>query len=351
MKKSFSLCLSLLCLLLLACSNDSVKSKDDFDKKPIRLQLNWFHDPTFSGEYKAKELMGDGLLILEGGVNISPIQKVKAGIADIAVVGLDIALKAIDSDINRDGKSPIRVIFVDLQRNPVGWIIHPKTAEKYGMPDNLSGAKKNEWLFKQFKNGNIAPGDKRGTETTAVWVKWRNIHKLRGVNVTGVGFDPTIMLDAPDLAYPVYMNEEPYKLEELVGSPMIVFDPADDGIELYGNVIITIVDNLESEEYDINNFLEILSGAWVWVKDNQNQAFKLVRKYYPDVSEDILKSQIKTTVDFVFYQAISSGEIDLRAEGRLDQTIQALKSAGSISQKFDSSEIKKYVIPFSSREQ
>ncbi|UZJ39805.1 ABC transporter substrate-binding protein [Prosthecochloris sp. SCSIO W1102] len=316
-------------LLIIACSPSSKDDSGTLDKL-LTLQLNWFHDPTFTGEYIAKKTLGDQLIISEGGVNINPIQKIKSGLADIAVVGIDIALKAIESDINNGNKSQIRIIYADFQRNPVGWIIHPKTAQKYNLPKNISGKEKNKWLFEQFKKGNIIPGDKRGTETTAVWVSWKKSHNLTGVNVTPVGFDPLVLLSAPDLAYPVYLNEEPYKLEDKIGAPVIVFDPSDDGIELYGNVIVTTDQTLNTKKKEIINFLSALTDSWTFAKSNTSSAASTVKLYYTDVSEKTLIAQINKTIEFVFYSTPTPGKIDTKKQGKLFKTITALQEAGAL---------------------
>lgn len=332
-------------LALGGCSDNAPTTAQMSAKESLKLQLNWFHDPTFAGEYRAKELLGDELVMIEGGVNINPIQKLKSGLTDIAVVGIDIALKAIESDVAQSGKTDLRIVYVDFQRNPVGWIIHPKTAEKYSMPD-VHGIARNDWLFNQFQSGNIRPGDKRGTETTAIWTTWRSVRRLESVNVIAVGFDPTIVLDAPDLAYPVYMNEEPFKLSERIGTPVIVFDPADDGVELYGNVLITNTQTLERREKDIEEFLSVLSQAWNDVKNDREATLTLVKQYYKDVTDDVIRAQIGKTAEFVFFKTRDPGVIDLANDGRLQDTIAALQSAGTLQDSAVSDVFVKYVIPF-----
>lgn len=332
-------------LVLVGCSDTTPPAEPGQPSSPLSLQLNWFHDPTFAGEYAAKELLGDKLTIFEGGVNINPIQKLKSGLADIAVVGIDIALKAIESDIQLNGKSELRIVYVDFQRNPVGWIIHPAVAEKYGMP-NVQGKRKNDWLFEKFLAGDIRPGDKRGTETTAIWTAWRNVRKLDGVNVLAVGFDPTIVLDAPNLAYPVYMNEEPYKLGEKIGAPVIVFDPADDGIELYGNVLVTTVQALDTRSIEIQGFLSALSEGWIGIHENPEDALALVKSYYKDVSDNVVLAQIAKTVEFVFFKTNTPGGVDISNAGRLEDTVTALRLAGSLDAGSGLKLFSKYVIPY-----
>jgi hypothetical protein len=300
--------------------------------KPLRLQLNWFHDPTFAGEYRAVAENDSALVLIEGGVNVNPIQRLRAGLADAAVVGIDIALKAIESDLKSGEASDIRLIFIDFQRNPVGWVLHPRVARTLGLarPNDVTGRQRNDWLFARFRDRTIRPGDKRGTETSAVWDSWRKKRQLKGVFVLPVGFDASIVLDAPRLAFPVYLNEEPFKLAERIGEPLIVFDPADDGVALYGNVVITTAAVLQRDGRRINGFASRLGSAWLWVQDHPDSAAMLVRGYYKDVSDSVLIAQIKKTTEFVFFETTTPGKVDLAKTGRLDLTIRALQNAATL---------------------
>jgi hypothetical protein len=153
---------------------------------------------------------------------------------------------------------------------------------------------------------------------------------LKGITVVPVGFDPAVVLSAPRLAYPVYMNEEPFKLTERIGRAVVVFDPADDGVALYGNVLVTTADTLQKKRDVIAKFLASLSSSWQWVRTNPESAVNTVKPYYKNVSDAVLLSQIRRTTDFVFFGGGQPGVIDLGSGGRLDTTIQALHAAGSI---------------------
>lgn len=141
----------------------------------------------------------------------------------------------------------------------------------------------------------------------------------------------TVVLDAPRLAYPVYMNEEPFKLAERTGEAVAIFDPADDGVVLLGNVVITTDVVLEKRRADLVRFHNALEEAWTWVKQNPDSAASLVKLHYRDVSDAVLRSQIIRTTEFVFYGVDRPGAVDSANGGRLDRTIDALRGAGSLS--------------------
>jgi ABC-type nitrate/sulfonate/bicarbonate transport system substrate-binding protein len=340
----------LCCILTLtACGeSQSDSTRRGADNGNIRLQLNWFHDPTFGGEYRAAQQLGSGVKILEGGVNVNSLQRLKAGLADVAVSGIDVALKAIESDIAKDKYSPLRIVFVDFQRNPVGWILHPDVSIQLGSTavDEVSGRERNDWLFDQFRNKRIRVGDKLGTETSAVWASWRHKRGLVGITITQVGFDPVVVLDAPRLAYPVYLNEEPFKLSERIGRPVLVFDPADDGVVLYGNVLVTTDSIMRTKSAELNHFLAAVVDGWRWNQSHPDSAALLIGQYYQGVSDSVLFAQVQRTTEFVFYGGRPLGEIEVQSGGRLDQTIEALKASGALQPHSNLDSYLPYITPY-----
>lgn len=319
----------LACLLLFtfACSEEK-------PTQVIRLQLNWLHDPTFTGEYLLSNREDINLKIREGGPGIFPVAEVTTGRADVAVVGADIFLQSVAKDYTEKSSSDLVALFVDFQRNPVGWVLHPDSARRAGLNEkNIGGGKAlNKRFFEKVIDGTIRVGDKRGTETTSIWIRWRDVHKVPDdVKVVPVGFNTSIVLSAPMLAYPVYLNEEPYKLSEKIGEPVIVLDPADDGIILYGNVLITTRAFLEKNKNAIRTFQEGLRESWQKAKTDPSAAQKLVEKYYKGVSTSVLNAQIGKTVEFVFFNNSVPGNMDLKDGGQWDQTLRALQKAKLVS--------------------
>jgi len=334
-------------LILVLSINLITSCKETTELGKITIQLNWLHDPTFTGEYMITKDKEIPIVIREGGPNIYPIPEVLSGRATVAVIGSDIFLQAIDREISKGNEANIVCFFVDFQRNPVGWILHPKAAEEAGLKNDILSDKKrlNGWLFSKFKDGTLEPGDKRGTETTSIWIQWKKVHSLpENIKVVPVGFDAGIVLSAPKLAYPVYLNEEPFKLSERIGKEVIVFDPAVDGIELYGNVLITKKENIVSKENLIRDLVEKLRFGWESAKKDQSEAIKEVARYYGGVSESVLNKQVDKTLEFVFYGGNQAGEMDISENGRWHQTLLALQEADLVSPKLSFDILKKYLV-------
>lgn len=310
------------------------------------IQLNWLHDPTFAGEYHWA-LSDPSLRLVQGGPNITPLGELAAGRAHVAVVGADIFLQAIARDTASEHDAALVAVFVDLQRNPVGWVLHPDAARRAGLPNTagLSDTALNGWLFRQFARGTIEPGDKRGTETTAIWVQWRALRRLPDrVKVTPVGFDPSVVLDAPMLAYPVYLNEEPFKLAERIGRPVIVFDPALDGVSLYGNVVVTTRGYIRRHPERIHSLQTGLRSGWQKVRADMPGTAALVARYYKGVSDSTLARQLRRTVEFVTYGGALPGAMDTTDAGRWGSTLRSLQDAGVIASHISMETVKRHLL-------
>jgi ABC-type nitrate/sulfonate/bicarbonate transport system substrate-binding protein len=160
-----------------------------------------------------------------------------------------------------------------------------------------------------------------------------------------VGFDTAIVLSAPDLAYPVYLNEEPYKLTGKIGRPIVVFDPAADGIELYGNVLIVRKDYAGANPQTVKALQNLLRESWIKAANNQSEAVTFVATLYKGVSQDVLEQQISKTIEFVSYGNRQPGSMDLSSNGEWARTLSALQEAGIVSQNLNFDTVKKYLIP------
>lgn len=304
-------------------------------ENPLRLQLNWFHDPSFAAAYILNEGSPALVQVVEGGPNTSALAAVLNGYADVAVVGIDIAIKHLAERASRAESVQLRILSVDFQRNPVGWVVHPDVGKRLGLDlarwQAMAGKERNTWLLEAAKAGRIKIGDKSGTETTAVWQAWKAVHGATSVKPFPVGFDPKLVLSAPKLAYPVYLNEEPFKLAAAIGTQVLVFDPADDGVIAYGNILITSKAKLDANNQRLINFRQAYNGAWRTAVDDRALAARVVRKFYKAASDLVLTQQVEKTLDFVTYGGAEPGMIDLSPNGRLEATLNTLKLGGGIS--------------------
>lgn len=287
------------------------------------LQLNWTPDPTFSGEYLAldqgfwSDHEGLKVRIQVGGFGIDPFAPVVARKAEFAVVGADKAAIAFANG------APIRVVAVDLQRNPVGWIARSDSRVQ-SIPD-LAG------------RTDLVLGDKIGTETTAILQLMLGRTGLLGkIQPKGVGFDLAYFLQNPNIVYPVYLNEEPFRARR-AGLQIIEIDPADQengGVRLYGNVLITHRNLIEEQEQTVKGFVSGLRRGWEYARDSREKALQTLRKR-PEFASDTLDNVFDRSVEFAtsaYGVRIPPGHMEA---SRWQETLAALKEGGVLKSDVD----------------
>jgi len=311
--------------------------RDGGAKPAVTIQLNWLHDPTFVAQYRLGSSAALRVNVREGGPNVSPLAEVLAGRAHFAIVGADIFLKYLGDNPSEPGKSDLVCVFVDFQRNPVGWVLHPDVAKQLGLADAVRADPKqvNKWVAEQVRANRIKVGDKRGTESTAVWLQWRAKHSLSTKTpLVPVGFDPTIVLSAPKMLYPVYLNEQPFKLSERTNQDgkgdVVVVDPVVNGVSLYGNVIVARRDLTTTKPSLVETYQQEVRSAWEAVRADPERAAKELQARYTGVSAQTVVKQIRRTLDFVFAGGSVPGQMDQEKNGMWVLTLRALQDGGSV---------------------
>lgn len=317
---------------------------------PVVVQLNWLHDPTFVAQYMLEQGPGPKPTVREGGQGISPIAEVLGGRANFAIVGADLFLQHLAEENVEAGKSALVCVFVDFQRNPVGWVLHPDVGNVLGLRKEAVGDPREvaKWAAEMVKSGALSVGDKRGTETTSVWLQWRGAMGLPDtIPLTPVGFDPSVVLAAPKMLYPVYMNEQPLKLSHAIGRSVIEIDPRVNGVKLYGNVVICRRDFALNNQTAVRDYQTSLRRAWERVRDRPAEAAVEVAKRYTGVPAQVVEAQVRRTIDFVFVGAPSNaaGEMDLKENGLWAQTLQALQAGGSVKPTLTPKQVFESLVP------
>jgi ABC-type nitrate/sulfonate/bicarbonate transport system substrate-binding protein len=293
------------------------------------------------------EESGKGQVVIrEGGANIAPLAEVMSKRADVAVVGADIFLQRIAESLAGGQEADLMVISVDFQRNPVGWVMHPDAAKAEGLSsvEQMTAQERNQWLFDKAQSGAVSIGDKRGTETTAVWMRWAKAHGADDVKVVPVGFDASVVLSAPKMAYPVYLNEEPFKLGARIGASIVVFDPAADNVKLYGNVIVCRREMFEKEPERVRAIARVIAESWAAAKADPTKAVQRVMTVYTGVDEGVVQRQVEKTLEFVFDGVSEAGSMDLLPGGRWEQTVRTLHEAGVLKAEVTLERLKKHIL-------
>jgi len=309
----FAFCLSVGCIRKAAhCSNDVV------------LQLNWTDDPSFTGEYVAKERFWPksklNVTVKLGGVGIDPIAMIVSKNADFAIVGADKALIAISNG------APIQIISVDLQRNPVGWIARQEL--KVLTFDDIAA------------RPDLILGDKAGTETSAILqlvLKRRNLT----IKPKGVSFDFSYFISNKNVVYPVYLNEEPVRARLENKIPVVEIDPsldANGGIKLYGNVIIAHRDTVANCSDIVKELVDGVKAGWEYAQANRDDTLFIVGKYVK-LEPEYIKETVDRTVNFatnMYGRIVPAGHMEYAA---WENSLQVLKEAGLITKDIDLNQV------------
>jgi ABC-type nitrate/sulfonate/bicarbonate transport system substrate-binding protein len=299
-------------VILLAINTACKKTQEHVCSSKITLQLNWTDDPTFTGEYVAKEkywmLSKLDVQIKQGGIGTDPIAMIIAKKADYAVVGADKALIAISDN------KPLKIVSIDLQRNPVGWIARKEL--KVIAMDDLK------------ERSDLVLGDKTGTEISSILGL---IIQRKQLNITPkpVSYDFSYFIANKNVIYPVYLNEEPVQAEVVHKININEIDPSleeNGNIKLYGNVIITHKDNFNLCKGQVDKFTEGLNSGWEFAKDNNDAALEIVMKYVKN-DKEYLRQAMKRTVDFatnMYGRPVPAGHMEFAS---WEQTVSILKEA------------------------
>lgn len=349
MKCPWSLALIAL-VSVLACLASCEKRQPPAPTSPVVVQLNWLHDPTFVGQYMLEQEPKLKLTVREGGQGVSPIAEVSGGRAHFAIVGADLFLQQLAEENAEAGKSALVCVFVDFQRNPVGWVLHPDVGDALGLSRDVASDPRAvaRWAADKIKEGALSVGDKRGTESTSVWLQWRAAMGLPDtVGLTPVGFDPSVVMSAPKMLYPVYMNEQPLKLSHAIGRPVIEIDPRVNGVRLYGNVLIARRDFVTANPPVVRDYQAFLRKAWERVRDRPGEAAIEVAKRYTGVPAQVVEAQVRRTIDFVFVgtPSVAAGEMELTENGLWAQTLQALQAGGSVKPSLTTKQVFESLVP------
>jgi len=313
-----------LLMLIVGCGNSS-KAISPGNHKVV-LQLNWVPDPTFTGEYLAKRSYwrdrGLDVEILSGSSQIDPIAAVVSKKADFAVVGAD---KAVIAHTNG---ADIRVVAVDFQRNPVGWIVRTKH---------------NIHCFRDMVGRrDLTLGDKVGTETTAILkVCLKRSGIANKLTSTGVGFDLPFFMDRPDLVYPVYLNEEPIRVAKQ-HIQVTEIDPADQKngrVRMYGNVIVARTTFVNENPKVAEAMVSGLRAGWERARDDEQGALAMIKDEMKDYDRESLEDVMKRSTDFATdYYGTKVEPCHMEVEA-WKNTIRTLVEGGVIKKEFEPQEL------------
>ena len=243
----------LMCLLVLGSSialyvGDERTAEEEAERKlqRVSLRLNWTPDPTFAGAYIAKSRgfwrdRGLEVTIKPGAMHIDPRGLVIDNTDTFGIVGANKLLWA------RGRNEELVAICLELRDNPVGWIVK----ERSGIH-----------TVADFAGRRV--GQKFGTETESMIKAVLSVAKVdpNRLTIIPVGQRLNAFTKGSVDVFPVYMNEEPHTVRDIMHIDCRIIDPYTYDINPYGNVVIVSEGTIQSDPNMVQSFVSGLMEGW-----------------------------------------------------------------------------------------
>jgi ABC-type nitrate/sulfonate/bicarbonate transport system substrate-binding protein len=257
-------------LIIGGCSNDKEKTESIKDKDSIKLQLPWTIQAQFAGPILATRPGGfyeqEGLEvdIVEGGFNINTPAEVAKGNAQFAIMQPDqlIYFNAQESESEKD----LIAIAVIFQESMTCF-----------MTRKDSGIK----TIKDFRGKRI--GVKEGTnvdnEFNALIAK-AGLDREKDFQTVPVQWDIGIFIKGDIDVFPGFSINEPFQARK-AGVETELLSPAQFGLELYGDVIVTTKHLTKENPRLVKAFVKATLNGWKEAFATPKEAVALILKQNP----------------------------------------------------------------------
>lgn len=263
---------------------DKQKNKN-IDK--VNLYLSWTHQSEFAGSYIAKE---KGFYEKENlDVNIVPFD-FESTLSDLVIQpGFNFGIMGSDQlIIAREKGYPIKAIAAIYKENP---------ATMYSLKEN-NITKPQDFLNKKI-------GLQKGSNSSYLYDAMMSNLGLDRSNIKEmeIGHGVKEILSKEIDVSTGYVINEPNLVKES-GIDVDIILMSDYGVNLYGDVIFTSEDLIETNPDLVNRFLRATLDGWQYAIENQEEASVIVLKYSKE--ESTLEHQYNMLKDSIPF--ISDGE-------------------------------------------
>ncbi len=227
--------------------------------EPITLQLKWKHQFQFAGFYMALEKgyyseAGFDVTIKEIDIGTSAIDQLLQGSADYAVVDPG-ALLAYSNG------APIKVLASIFQHSPLALIV---TNPHIRNITDLRG-----------KRIMMAPGLNSDISAALGTVGISSNDFIR----QDTSFDIRDLIEGRTDAFCGYITDQPHQLKTM-GIPYRVFHPKEQGIDFYGDILVTLNRTIESEHERAIAFTEASLKGWSYALTHIDETIDIILEKY-----------------------------------------------------------------------
>lgn len=275
-----------------------------FSNEKVTLQLKWFHQFQFAGYYAAKEMgfyedVGLDVEIKERDLRYDNIEQVVNGEAEYGVADSVLFLylaKGFD----------IKIIAPIMQHSP-NMIISLKSSG-LNSPYKLHGKKLRFYAKDTDGFGILAMLKSINIEPT--------IERLREQD------DIYLLAKGETDAIAGYITNEPFLLQKM-GVAYNVIDPANYGLDLYGDMLFTNTNEAKNHPKRVESFKKATLKGWEYALQNKEKIVRLIHeKYSSHKSLEHLLYEAKTLDQFIRHESIPLGTFD---DGRIQYTLELYK--------------------------
>jgi polar amino acid transport system substrate-binding protein len=275
-----------------------------FANEKVTLQLKWLHQFQFAGYYAAKEMgyykeVGLDVEIRERDLRFDNIKQVIDGEAEYGVADSVLFLYLAKEE-------PLKIIAPIMQHSPNMLI----TLKESGLdsPYKLHGKKLRFYskdtdgfgILAMLKSVNVQP----------------TLERLREKN------DIYLLAKGQIDAITAYIANEPFLLQEM-GIAYNVINPANYGLDLYGDMLFTSAQEAKEHPKRVESFKQATLKGWEYALKNQEKVARLIyEKYSSEKSLQHLLYEAKTLEQFIRHESIPLGTFD---SGRIQYTLDIYK--------------------------
>ncbi|MDQ7003222.1 MAG: ABC transporter substrate-binding protein [Ghiorsea sp.] len=281
----------------------------------VSVQLKWSDAFQFAGFYMALEKgyylqAGLDVELLEGGAGQSPVEKV---LNHQALYGISSTGALID----RSQGKPIKAVGVIFQYSPlVLTVLKGSGIEKWadfkGKRIMLQQGHLNIGLIAALKQSGLRQGD---------YVR------------QDINYHLDDLIQGKTDAYAAYATNQPYQLDAK-GIRYRLFDPRDQGVKFYGDIIITSDEEVEKHPERVKAFVEASSQGWRYAFSHQDETVALIlRQYNPQgLTADMLNFAANAARKYVMPDIVDPGYMTVF---RWQKIAEIYKSQGLLPESFD----------------
>lgn len=315
---TFSIFTIMILFITSGCGSTSVgeTSKENGDREnkeeltSIGVQLGWFPEPEYGGEYAAYSqgfFEGEGLEveITAGGPQVSSLQIVASGDTELGLTKADQLLLA------REEGLPVVAIAGVLQNSPQALIYH--------IDQNIQ-------TFDDLNNRTVffVPG-----VPAYEYAKYKHDLNLNEQISDGslVRFinDESSLLHGYSVSEPAILEEQGIEVDYILLS--------ETGYNPYDIVVFTTENFLEEHPDTVRAYLRALNKGWEYYRKNYEVVNEVIHEKNPELSVDVLNRKARDYEEFVFGGDAEKEGFGAMKEERWEKSKEQLMELGELNEK------------------